>query len=87
MQATHNSHVSVVLVAKATPNADMSLTTWLESLQSRSVNSRHTKIKSQNTDNSLQLFQRGVGGQGRSQRRNVAVADIVACKTANKTNT
>ncbi len=38
MQTTHISTVSEVLVTKATPNADMSLTWLLSRLQGRSVN-------------------------------------------------
>ncbi len=78
MQTTHSSVVSVVLVAKAAPNADMSQI-WLPTrLQSLCVNSGHN-LKSQYADNSRQRCQRGVGGQGRSQR--CYVADFVAIKT------
>jgi hypothetical protein len=65
MQTTHSSVVSVVLVAKAVPNADTSLT-WLHArLENRSVNNLHAK-KRKHADNSLQRCQRDVGGQGHS---------------------
>ncbi len=67
MQTTHVSVVSALLVAKAAPNADMSLIWLLERLQGRSVSNGRAK-KRQHADNSLQICQRGVGGQGRSQR-------------------
>ncbi len=50
MQTTHNSIVSVVLVAKVAPNADMSLIWLRERLLSRYVNKR--REKSQHADNS-----------------------------------
>ena len=37
MQTTHSSHFSVVLVAKAAPNADITLIRFLERLQSHIV--------------------------------------------------
>ena len=79
MQITHSSVVSAVLVAKAAPNADMSLIWLNERLESRYVNNGPNN-KSQHAHNSLQLCQRDAGGQGRSQRR--YVADLDACETA-----
>ncbi len=66
MHTTHYSALSVVLIAKAAPNADMSLIWFSLRLQGRYVN--NGLIKSQHTDNSLQLCQRIVGGQGCTQR-------------------
>ncbi len=49
MQPTHSSHVSVVLVAKAAPNAKMSLILLNPRLQSRYVNNgRNQKNKHAN---------------------------------------
>jgi hypothetical protein len=78
MQTTHSSIVSAALVVKAAHNAVMSLI-WLHSrLQSRFVRNGHNK-KREYADNSHQLCQRGVGGQGRCQRQNVA--DSVVLET------
>ena len=78
MQTTNLSVFSAVLVARAALNTDM-LLIWLPPrLESRYVNNRRNN-KTQHADNSLQICQRGVGGQGRSQRRNVA--DLVVYKT------
>jgi hypothetical protein len=65
-KTTHSSVVSMVLVARAANNFDMSLIRFRERLESRFVNNGREKM--QQKDNSLQRRQRGVGVQGRLQR-------------------